>query len=426
MRRNHQQSLCPTRSLFTLPGDILPLIFSYLCPYELCCLDCAVLNHANRPFFLSALIHSFQLENQESIFELEGNDDSSDDDGDDENNDGLEIARWSLSRRIPIKHLVITRTSCPKELILMSTSYLQTIKFNDTKLGTDDCIVLSQCSDLKSLCLNRCTFAADFKSIFQNLKFLETLELAEVPFSQSTVETISRCCTSLKSLLFSFVDVGDDKLLCLVKGCPALCSLHLCGLNITDQSVRMLLNHHPRIPFIILKDCKELSWGSHLSLLREITIPTIFNETEPISKVAAIQVLSSLVTDTLLSNHHLLDLLNTDSLLERLVHLLSHQQDPLLRISLIHFLCDLVLKRNFHHIVANAGALSAVVHTCSSLQKECITTPPLPSPLVSSFKLFEAFTFTHFSLHLVSAGILSLFRSYVSDSIPFHSLSPNL
>jgi hypothetical protein len=49
------QQFLSQSSLFALPGDLLPLIFSFLTPKELCCLDSTTLNHTDRVAFCGCL-----------------------------------------------------------------------------------------------------------------------------------------------------------------------------------------------------------------------------------------------------------------------------------------------------------------------------------------------------------------------------------
>jgi hypothetical protein len=121
--------------------------------------------------------------------------------------------------------------------------------------------------------------------------------------------------------------LGDAKLRILVDGCPSLCSLSLSHLhNITEESVSILGNHRPRIPSIAIRNCRRVRLESVLSLLREITIPTIFlNDDDEELQISSVDNLASSIPiyPSLEENVFITDLLTPDSLVQRLVGLLA-------------------------------------------------------------------------------------------------------
>jgi hypothetical protein len=411
-----QQSLCSSlRSLFALPGDLLPMIFSFLSPKELCCLDSAVLNHTDRPIFLSALIQSFQT--GKSDFELNGS--------------GKKkkvyscfckvYSRWYLCRRIPIKKLVIEEFSCPKGMISMNSTSLQFINLsNPPVLDPEDLFAIHQCTNLKHFYFHGVSFPADFDiaSIYQNLTCLETLELGDIPFSRSATEAICRC-RSLKLLELSFLkDFGDDDLRLLIEDLPS--SIHLLKLNslgITDESLRMLISRHPRLPAIAIRDDDEdatLSWDAFFSYLQVFTIPQVFNDENPESQFCSMVTLRDTASfNSPFSDDQISALFEIDNLLMRLVELLSTHYREKLGFFIVQFFA-LAAEHGYHRVLADIGALSAVV--CFSLEGEYI------GQSLQFLKSFLVHNDCHFQL--LTSGVLSLYRHKVSHLN--HSSSPRL
>jgi hypothetical protein len=250
--------------LLTLPFDILPFLFSFLSPKELCCLDSAILNYTDRPLFLSALIQRFT--NTESKFIGDSSDDL--------------MARWYLCRRIPITTLSLSE-NCPIGLISMNSNFLKDVSL-EVSLSNDDLLALENSSHLKKLSLCECSFPINFhlSNILRNLKELENLKLSCVSFSRTEVETLTRSCPLLKNFQISDVKgFGDDELRILAEGFPFLRSLNLNYLDdITDSSVRILANQPPRIASIGVVDCGGVSFASISTLLQKFTIPAICNK----------------------------------------------------------------------------------------------------------------------------------------------------
>jgi hypothetical protein len=243
-------------------------------------------------------------------------------------------------------------------MISKNSKSLQTLTVANVYLEPKVLVTIGKCTNLKSLCFNRCHVShksGKVASMYENLSNLETLELIQFPFSRATAETISRCCRSLRSLKFIFSGVEDDELRLLVKGCPRLRYLKLHFTEVTDDSVEMLMNHRPRITAIAISDCEYLSWQSQLSLLRQVIIPAIFDETDPETQVAAMQVLCEHSSDHFFPQQRLADLVNTDSLLVRLVDLMSTADH--LRSHVMNFFTDLV-QRGYRKALTDVGALS--------------------------------------------------------------------
>jgi hypothetical protein len=383
--------------LFSLPTDILPFLFSFLSPKELCCLDSAILNHTDRPLFLSALIQRFTNTDSEFFgFSFGG--------------DSLVLKfRWYLCRNIPITNLSLHYIdACPEGMISLNSKSLKEITFFEATLDEEDVLALAQCSNLKKFELYRCSLPPNFHvaSILQNLTTLEDLDLENVSFSRPTAEIISQHCRSLKFLQFSNLDgVGDDELRVLVEGCPSLCSLSLSYLdNITEESVSMLRNHRPRIPSIGIRYCERVRLESVMSLLREIAIPTIFhNDDDEELQISALKNLSFSIGYTSTEDSLSIEnFLTQETLLQRLGSLLASR----IRIwSDVFPFFRSVAENGYHSVMVDAAVIPTLIDFFNLFDI---------SGRSKLFQLLELLTSkTNCHCHLLSSGILSIFRPHL-------------
>jgi hypothetical protein len=376
--------------LFSLPTNILQYIFTFFISKELCSIDSAILNHTYRPIFLSALIQRFQddrsslLGSQYYPFELE--------------------ARWYLCRRIPIAILTLNYHPCPKGMISMNSNFLEELVLVKVTLSHQDILGLGQCFNLKKLSLSSCSFPSNdqITSVFANLSSLDGLEFCHFTMTRSDVEAMSRFCRSLKSLYLGQVKgVRDDELRILVEGCPALLCLRLTRLAITDKSVQMLLNHRPQIESIGIINCDDVSWESVLSLLKEITIPNLFTIKDEEFIISAMDNL--LISTGSLENAF--DLITCHSLLHRLVELYSRVNSCPVRARVLVFMLQ-VSKWGYSDQVIESGIVPVVIQLFDSLDEEAKS---------CSLLLFTAKLLQPHHSHLLSAGILSIFRPQLLD-----------
>jgi hypothetical protein len=294
--------------------------------------------------------------------------------------------------------------NCPNGLISINSNHLQEVHLFRASLSPKETLGLAQCSSLKNLFLDRCDFPDhfDLSSIFRNFPHLEVLDLIDVSFSRMTVQTISRDCQRLKSLSLIRVDgIGDDELLCLVGGCQKLRTLKLFSLDITDATLLMLINHHPRIPSIEIGSCQLVSVDSAMRLLREITIPQIFNTEDPDLRDSAIQTLTFSIPFTFTfpfaPNPAVIEFLSSNPLLERLVGMLSLNES--IRTKIVSLFQN-VARCGYQNFVIDAGAIPVILTTFHSFS---------PYEKYNSFLLFHILT-TSNPHHLLTTGVLSIFQ----------------
>jgi hypothetical protein len=383
--------------LFFLPDDLLPLIFSFLSPETLCLLDCAILNHTYRPFFLSGLIRSFPKKNvirtntwcPQSMFD------------------------WYVCRRISVTEIFLIKTISSAEIYSMNSHSLENLVFIEVHLSNELLLAISQCWNLKLLSFSNCSFPPSFEitSIVKNLKHLESFRVNNMmtPLSRQVIESLSRSCPSLMTIDISFVQgMGDIELLCLIRGCPHLRTLSLSGVGITDNSVRMLMNHHPAIPLICIHSCAGVSWENLVSLLRGNTIPRIFNnEDQELQRLALVHldcfIYSVSSNSPLGENPRILDLLSHNSLLGRLIEFVPTNARLGRWVSLI--LLELA-RYGYHRHVVDAGAIPVFVRSSHSSK----------TPDGHFLMLLEVLSsHPQYHPHLLSAGVLSMFRPSLLD-----------
>jgi hypothetical protein len=360
--------------LFTLPTDLLPTIFSFLFPKELCCLDSAILNHTDRPIFLSTLIQSFKNGSYFGAHKYQSS--------------YLEsMARWYICRQIPITILKLYGLTCPKGLIAMNCNYLEEISLLEVNLHSED--DLGRCVHLRILTFGLCQLPPIC------VRRSGSNDICDLP----------GCCLSLNSLkLTCIAGLRDEELRILVENCHALNSLSLSGLDtITVTSVGMLLNHRPRIPSVGIYACQRLSWDIIISLLREITIPTILDDAlDEDLRTSAIMNLSFSFPRSSSTDSHFIDLLSHDSLLEQLIQLLSVKNK--VRQKILTLLVDR-MSHEHPHLIFEARAAHTIVLNFHSFNDE---------EKVQAVRLLYFLSDTpKYRQHLLSCGVLSLFRTHL-------------
>jgi hypothetical protein len=391
--------------LFSLPNDLLVFLFLYLREKELCCLDSAILNHPERTLFLSVLRQRFR-EGSCMISILVKSWESK--------------CRWFLRRNIPISFLLCCKTDClEEEMISMNSSTLTTINLNGCSITHKNALALGHCSKLKSLNLKHCSLPLgfDIASIFATLTTLEDFKLDQGSFNGIAVENLSRYCSSLKFLsLSTVVGFGDDDLRCLVDGCHSLCSLTLSHVSITDESVRIILEHHRRIPTVGINFCDGVNLERISRLLRETTVPQLFGSNVKIQLAAIANFSFSIPFHHPDSTVQTIELISDDSLLVRMVeHLSSNAQ---LRPKVMDFIWHFCRCGGFL-IIVNFGIPSILFQHLNSFD-EC--------ELMGVFVILQ-FLLDHVNYHeyILSSGFLSIFRTRISAfmvqffSLPYHS-----
>jgi hypothetical protein len=385
------------RFLFTLPSDLLQFLFYFLAPEDLCRLDSAILNHAQRPLFLSALVGRFRK--LSSFLEYRSEESLTN------------KSRWYLCREIPVETLCIHKLGCPTELISMNSNSLKEIVLFTSFLSNEDFLALGRCSGLSTFYLSGSSFffspQFDMGLLLPNLINLRVLDLIDVPWSRSALEVLTRSCRSLASLQLSSVDdVGDEEFRCLIESFPALCTLRLSKVDITEGSVQMLsrCETHSRT-LVGIRDCNGVTLATVLSLLTEVTIPHLFRNDNEKLQIDTMLILTFSTTIFPLEAQRtpILRFFSRNSLLERLVELLAIQNG--VRLSVISYLW-MIAEYRFTREVIKSGAIPALISNFPSFNN---------SEKDITLLLLEYFSIGNSDHHpyLLSSGILSVFRPHL-------------
>jgi hypothetical protein len=400
MSQAHQKPKIGTEValLFSIPTEILEFVFSFLVPIELCVLDSAILNHKTRPHFLTALQRRFH---KKSLFDTD-------------DLDSLDSqALWYLSRRIPITDLVL-RGIFPEGIV--STNSYSLIEFTviETDLSQECLAALQQCVNISKVHLENCNTKFEIGFFLRNLAHLRELHLHQFTLSKTAIDILSTSCRYLKCLTLLYVDgVGDAELRSLLQGCPALCSLKFCSLEITNESVQMLVNYQPQIPSIGICDCDRVNLENVLTLLEEITIPTIFSNKNEMLRRSALQALVFSLPYLYSEPHRqVIRLLSHKSLLKRLVELVSLNNSVR---DDVFSLFTAMLDRGYLHPVVDSGIIPAIIRHFDSFHE--IEQMRVVSILAT---ISAEVQYRHIVL---SSGVLSIFRSRL---IQGNLLKPNL
>jgi hypothetical protein len=289
-------------------------------------------------------------------------------------------------------------------MISMNSKFLEEIIICGGFVDDENALALCQCSNLKSLSVNFWSLRANFDlgSLLQKLPALEYLVLTEFLFTRQIVEIISQQCLCLKSLeLGDIRGFGDEELSILVEGCPHLRSLELSFLEISEKSVDILMKNRPQVGSVCLHNCPRVSAENSFLLLREITIPTIFNGDEDERlQISALHHLSQSIPHTPYSENPLIsDFFSHESLLQRLVDLLALKSRS--RSSLISFFHHLA-QSGYSRLLIEVGIVPLLIRNFAFFICE--------EEIYSAVSFLKFFSFEPSQQYLLSSGVLSIFR----------------
>jgi hypothetical protein len=255
-------------SLLSLPVEMLRYVLRYLQQKDIAALDIASTNRSDRESFLLALdrseFRSLCSRHKENL--------------------DCEI-RWFLSRGVTISSLTLSDRHgelhdhpCLPELIRKSQAKLSEIDFtcldlsssssnNDNYNKHELMSALGTCNNLHSCRMTICEIlASDFISCLRNKQSLRVLSLSSIfGLSSSSIRAIATQCPNLERLVLSTVSVvSDQELNAIINGCRKLERLHLIEVNITDQSMRLLVETN--------RDKEIVRWDA-IHLFRSVQSP---------------------------------------------------------------------------------------------------------------------------------------------------------
>jgi hypothetical protein len=255
--------------LFSLPIDLLRVVFDYFNLKDFAQLDRSILSHSVRPIFTEALTGYEVL----SIRNISCT---------------CLLLEWLTSRRILITSVTLSEysSSIAQDFIAGNRSCLQSMKFlEDCNEDLDDSVFthLKECQNLNTISFESCDQITDkgLVTLLQNEFFsLKTLELSDCSSLTTEIATvIASRCSQLQHLNLSGCGlVADANVEAILRGCPILLSLDLSKTSISEASVRQVLTSYPNLQSLGLTDCENVSHATKVEALRRISLRAIQNE----------------------------------------------------------------------------------------------------------------------------------------------------
>lgn len=311
--------------LHYLPNDLWFPVLNYLIPKDVCGLDSALLNHSLRSIFLQVLPTYFRENppcllvpsySHELVLQWY---------------DARNIALSSLHIQFQVRGKLSYFTDVPRFFLKYHLS-LKHININLSfycrgELVPQGFMGLSQCTQLESLQIHFYIFFPPsplvVPNIFKSLINLQTLSLSGVCIEETSLEALCKSGSPMKALAFKDYWFLDDRNLSgLLLSFPSLTSLSLNNVEITDQSVKMLMNMCPRIKSIEIRICTMVSRGCLASFVRDISIPHILNESDTeVSICSSISTLLGLMQNYSWTEEEIHHLLSSDLLNQFLTHI---------------------------------------------------------------------------------------------------------
>jgi hypothetical protein len=263
---SYQDGLC---CLCSLPLETLKGIFEFLSPFEIAVLDSSMTNKIHRKRFLEALDGS-------SISTLTFFT---------ENGDDEQGILWFISKRIVLPYLELQCLHpCYLELFERTHKKISKIGLDIFNLEAGSLLYswIGMCGNLTSLTLNCPITDGDLQESLKNMKHLKCLEFyCCCSLTFASLETILKCCPQLESLAFHDVPwVTDEYLKAILEGLHNLNNLSLSDVNISDQSLSLIVKTNRLKEIVYWYDCREVSWEGRLFYLREIHLPQLLSEDE--------------------------------------------------------------------------------------------------------------------------------------------------
>jgi hypothetical protein len=267
-------SSCLQSPLLSLPDEMLRYILHYLTLNDFGALDNASTNLSGRERFLLA-IDRFEI----GILPLKSKDmfDSQ--------------IRWCHSRGIVVNLLLddldrLQDHPCLLELIRRSQNTFYricwiNINFRNNNNTCEIMSTLRTCPNIRNCMMMDCNITErDFTSCLINKTKLNSLHLYSLPqLTSASIRSIPIHCPNLCSIVFSNIpSVSDQELSAIITGCRSLEDLNLSNVNITDQSMRLLVETNREEEIATWKNCPRVTWEGKLFYVRELSLVLLFSE----------------------------------------------------------------------------------------------------------------------------------------------------
>jgi hypothetical protein len=255
-------------ALLSLPVEILNYIIQYLRQNDIGALDSASTNLSGRERFLLALNRS----------EIWGNLSFN------QNFDSK--IRWQASRgtiitflRLENNHFQLHDHPCLPQLIRNSQERILEINFTSLHFYSKNnkhelMLALGKCVNIQRCMMMLCTLPdSDLISCLNNKKYLRDLKLYSVSgLSSASIQAISIECPNLTSITFSDIScVSDQEISAIINGCRSLEWFQLDGVNITDESMKLLIQTNCQKEIVRWDNCPRVTWEGKLFYVRELS-----------------------------------------------------------------------------------------------------------------------------------------------------------
>jgi hypothetical protein len=199
--------------------------------------------------------------------------------------------RWCHSRGIVLYSLLydldrVHDHPCLPELIRRSQNTIYSIDWTniDFRNNNNTCEIMSAlrtCPNILFCTMMDCNITGrDFTSCLINKTKLDYLHLYSLPqLTSASIQSIPIHCPNLFSIVFSNIpSVSDQELSAIITGCRSLSSLNLSNVNITDQSMRLLVETNREKEIVTWKNCPRVTWEGNLFYVRELSLVLLFSE----------------------------------------------------------------------------------------------------------------------------------------------------
>jgi hypothetical protein len=260
--------------LLSLPVEMLRCILHYLPLNDIGALDNASTNLSGRERYLLA-IDRFEIEKISStskvIFDSQ--------------------IRWCHSRGIVFNSLLdyIARLQdhpCLPDLIRRSQNTICSIDWTNINFtnNTNTCEIMSAlrtCPNIRFCTMMLCNITGrDFTSCLNNKTKLLYLSLYSLPqLTSASIRSIPIYCPNLCSIVFSDIpSVSDQELSAIITGCRSLEDLKLSNVNITDQSMRLLMETNLEKDIVTWDFCPGVTWEGKFIYVRELSLVLLFSQ----------------------------------------------------------------------------------------------------------------------------------------------------
>ena len=145
---------------------------------------------------------------------------------------------------------------------------------------------------------------------FTELEHLRVFEQMAPQITDEHLKTLSRLnMPKLRDMSFAYCSQVTDNGIRALTNLPAIKSLQLIGVGITDEGLKALATGLPHLEGVNVEDCPQLTMAGFLSLTNPTTITSLSLSLEPLSQAELEQLISTVNMKrwSIRDRHHKLD-----------------------------------------------------------------------------------------------------------------------